>query len=214
MRERLSLRSGAVLFALWLAGLIGFAVMAGAAAAFSRFPADLWVSHRLQDIDSAAFARAVDWAEDLADSPLLLVPWLGGVAVLFLTAKWWEAALLLFSGFARLVNSGLKDVVERPRPSPDLVDVLEKPGTFAFPSGHVVGAIVLFGLLFYFATALIKQPLLRLLVQAACVYLIAFTAMERIYVGAHWLSDVYGGALLGAVWLAALVWLHRQLVRD
>ena len=86
------------------------------------------------------------------------------------------------------------------------------PGDFAFPSGHVAGAVAFYGLLFYFATTFIRQPLLRGTIQVACLYFISFTAMERLYAGVHWFSDVYGGILHGLLWLLPFIWFHRHRI--
>ena len=77
---------------LWSVFLAGFAVLSGFAAAYDRFPADLWLAQRLQEMDAAVFERALDWTEDVADIPWIIVVWLGGVAALFAAARRWEAA--------------------------------------------------------------------------------------------------------------------------
>lgn len=197
--------------ALWLLGWSAFAALAALAAAFDRFPADLWLAHRLQDIDAVAFVRAMDWAEDLSDLPWVIVIWLLAVAALFLAARRWEAFLLLTIMGGRAINAGLKELVGRPRPSEELIRVTDDPSGFAFPSGHVSGAFILYGSLFYLATVLMPNPLLRLIAQAACLYAIFFTALERTYVGAHWPSDTLGALLLGTLLVAAFIWLHRRL---
>ena len=63
-------------------------------------------------------------------------------------------------------------------------------------------------------TILIKQPLLRLILQLACLYGIIFSGIARIYHGAHWFSDVYGAVLLGALILAVIVAIHRWLLGE
>ncbi len=203
------MRPGHPFLALWLLLLAGFAVLSGFAAAYDRFPADLWLAHRLQDIDATAFVRALDWAEDLTDSPWIVAVWLAGVAALALVARRWEALLLLASMLGRLPNIGIKELVDRPRPGDDLVAVSERLSTPSFPSGHAEGVFVLYGLLFYFITLVVPQRGLRLAGQAACLWVILFTGMERVHVGAHWPSDVLGGYYLGGLVLAALIAAHR-----
>ncbi len=197
---------------LWFVFLAGFAVLGGFAAAYDRFPADLWLAQRVQEIDATGFERALDWTEELSDIPWVIVVWLGGVATLFAVARRWEALLLLASVLARPVNAGVKELIDRPRPSADLVAVSDHPSSPAFPSGHADGVIVLYGLLFYFITSFVTQPGLRLLGQAACLWVILFTGMERVYVGAHWPSDVLGGYYLGGLILAAIIAGHRLIV--
>ena len=200
---------GPALLAMWLLLLTGFAILSGFAAAYDRFPADLWLAHRLQEIDAAAFVRAVDWAEDLTDVPLAIAVWLGGAAALLVAARHWETLLLLASVLGRPVNAAVKDLLERPRPAEDLVVVREHPSSSAFPSGHADGVILLYGLLFYFITLFVPHPILRRVGQAACLWVILFTGMERVYAGAHWPSDVLGGYYLGGLMLVALIAAHR-----
>jgi undecaprenyl-diphosphatase len=196
---------------LWLLSLAGFAVLGGFAAFYDRFPADLWLANRLQDIDASAFVRAMDWAEALSDRPLVVAVWLAGVAALFAAARRWEALLLLASMLARLLNAGLKELVDRPRPAADLVTVTDHPASPSFPSGHADTAVVLYGLLFYFITLYVHRPVLRLLGQAICMWAVLFAGMERVFVGAHWPSDVLGGYYLGGLTLAALIACQRLI---
>ena len=203
------MRPGGRSCGLWLLLLAGFAVLSGFAAAYDRFPADLWLAHRLQEIDAAGLVRGMDWAEDLADTPWVAVVRLGGVVALAVTARRWEALLLLASVLGRLVNAGVKELVERPRPTEDLVVVRENPSSPAFPSGHADGAIMLYGLLFYFITLFMPHSVLRRVSQAACLWVILFTGLERVFVGAHWPSDVLGGYYLGGLMLAVLIAAHR-----
>jgi len=72
--------------------------------------------------------------------------------------------------------------------------------------------VLILGFLLYIITILIKQPLLRLILQLACLYGIIFSGIARIYHDAHWFSDVYGAALLGALILAVIVAIHRWLL--
>ncbi len=197
----------------WLAALSVFLLMTILAVFFDYFPGDLWVSHRLQEIDARWFREALDWGENLADYPLVLIVW--GSAILALWRLWLrpEAFLLASALLIRPVDFILKRVVDRPRPAADLVFVNDPPGDPSFPSGHVVGAVMVYGLLFYFAGVFLQDRRLRIAAQAACAYVIAFNAMERIYTGNHWFSDVYGGVLMAGLYLPILIWAHRHIFR-
>ncbi len=204
MRPRL-----APYLALWLAALLGFAPLAGFAAAYDRFPADVWLAHRLQDIDSAAFRRALDLPEALADLPYVLAVWLPALALLWLQRRFQQALLLFVAPLGWLANTGLKQLVDRPRPSADLVRVADHSSGPSFPSGHTITAVLIFGFLFYLATALLRPLWLRLPAQLACLYGIVFTGLARVYHGAHWPSDVLGALYLGVLALAVLIALDR-----
>lgn len=195
----------------WLLAALGFAIMAGFAAATDYFPADLWLSHRLQDIDGDAFRDALDWASRLAEMPQVAAVGVAGILVLALLAREPQAVLLLAAFIALPLNSGAKLLVDRPRPAAHLVGVSEEASSMSFPSGHAMAAILVYGFVFYLAGLLIPARLLRCLVQAACLVIIVLTGMQRVYVGVHWPSDVLGGLLFGGLLLALLIWGHRRL---
>src|SRR3990172_718526 len=141
-----------------------------------------------------------------------LIAVLAAAAILLLVARRWLAVLLLLvSPAAGLLNAGVKEIVGRPRPGHELVPFPMRSYDAAFPSGHAVSAIVIYGLLFYLITVLVNRPALRLLGQAACLWVILFTGMQRFYTGVHWPSDVVGGYYLGGPVLAVLVGIHRRL---
>ncbi len=190
---------------LFLAGFVATAVLA------SRHPhleADLWVSHRLQELEAAPLERALALASALVEFPWSALLLMGVLALLAMRRRWPEAALFLGAQALRPLNILVKEAVGRPRPSPLLVEVQEFPSTPSFPSGHVLSSLLFFGLLFLWARHLAPSPwqwVLRLL----CLWVMAFTAMERIHTGAHWFSDVYGALLLAVPWLVLVCALGR-----
>ena len=115
--------------------------------------------------------------------------------------RWYNAftVLLVVQG-GMLVNLLAKHMFQRARPS------FEQPliilTTYSFPSGHVAASTVFYGVL---AAVLISQTSSRS--RATCIFLIAFfmvilVAFSRMYLGAHYLSDVLAAFLEGIAWLA------------
>lgn len=80
----------------------------------------------------------------------------------------------------------------------------------SFPSGHVVRAVVAYGLIAFAVQRLAPWPLVRTLAVPVATVLILLVALDRLYLDVHWESDVIGGLLLGAIaLLAGTIWLDR-----
>ncbi len=194
----------------WLLAALIFAILAGFAAATDYFPGDRPLAERIQDLDAPALTNALDWASDLADTPLVIAVALGSALALWLVRRRLDAAWLVVALVAPLLNSLVKLLVDRPRPSPDLVEVTASPSTASFPSGHVVTAVLVYGFLFYLAGRSIPHQALRYGLQAVCLAIVILTALQRVTTGVHWPSDLLGGLLFGGLLLSLLIWSHRR----
>lgn len=104
----------------------------------------------------------------------------------------------------------VKILVNRPRPSPDLVRVFTTIHQPSFPSGHVLTYSVLFGYLFFLAYSLLTRSTLRTTLLIVFGSLIILIGPSRVYLGEHWSSDVLGGYLLGSIWLILTIWVYRR----
>ena len=96
-------------------------------------------------------------------------------------------------------NTALKLIFDRPRPSGE--HLVSASGT-SFPSGHSMGSMLLYGTLIILLPQFIKNKPLRILIQILLGCLILLVGTSRIYLGVHYPSDVLGGFLAGACWLA------------
>ena len=84
----------------------------------------------------------------------------------------------------------------------------------SFPSGHLTRSLVIYGLLAFVVVRLADRPLLRRLAFPFALLLVLLEAFDRLYLEVHWESDVIGGLLLGATFLAASIsWLEWSEAR-
>jgi undecaprenyl-diphosphatase len=81
------------------------------------------------------------------------------------------------------------------------VRMLRHMGGYSFPSGHVVTYVAFFGFAAHLAGIDVHSPTLSWLIILPCAGMIALVGPSRIYLGAHWASDVLGAYLLGGLWL-------------
>ncbi len=208
MQQRKQIANRGAFWVAWLGGVAAFGVMCGLAAAYDRFPGDLWLAHRVQDFDDFHFGAAAAFANNAGDTVGAVVITLAFAVALLLLRKPRGSLLLLASFIPRALRQALVQAVARPRPSAALVQVRDHVSGFSFPSGHATTAFVLYGTLFVLAGALIVERRLRLLFRTACVTMIILTGLARVYVGAHWPSDVVGGFAFGALAMAPLFVLY------
>ena len=105
----------------------------------------------------------------------------------------------------------LKLVIDRPRPTEELVHVMDPSAIGSFPSGHTYHAMLLLGLLLLFSATGIRNRWLRDGVMAIFSSLILFTALSRLYLGAHWPSDILGSVLFAIPTLFVLYSVYRMM---
>jgi undecaprenyl-diphosphatase len=106
-------------------------------------------------------------------------------------------ALVMLGGST--LNLVLKHFFHRERP------VLENPlvtlSSYGFPSGHTMGATLLYGLLALLAWKNVRNRAARLACVAGACLWILLIGLTRIYLGAHYLTDVLGALAAGLLWL-------------
>ena len=164
-------------------------------------------------------ARQVQRLPSPAGSVLDVMNFLGGgwpsgsitalfAVVFLLRGRWTDALLFPLTGLPRFMQAMIKDLVEAPRPRVDQVHVQHIITSYSYPSGHVVGATVVWGLAFALAPLILKGRGLITL-RVLCVVMIVAIGPARIWAGAHWPSDVLGGYLFGALWLVPEIWLYN-----
>ena len=80
----------------------------------------------------------------------------------------------------------------------------------SFPSGHVLRAVIVYGLIAFVIRRLSPSSRVRLAAAVGAIAVTVLVAFDRLYLDVHWESDVIGGLLLGAIaLLAGTVWLDR-----
>lgn len=104
---------------------------------------------------------------------------------------------------ATFVTSSLMKLwLRRARPQSDYVHSMWLQ-TFSFPSGHAAGSLVCFGLIAYLAA--FGAPSISFLIGALLLVICFWIGVSRIYLGAHYPSDVIGGWIVGGIGLVAIV---------
>ena len=112
-------------------------------------------------------------------------------------------SLLLAVGGGMVLNVLLKNVFSRERPG--WSDAMLGLTGYSFPSGHTMMATIAYGFL---ASMLIGRSgswFWRCLIGATTVFVVMLVALSRMYLGAHFLSDVLAASAAGTAWLALCI---------
>jgi undecaprenyl-diphosphatase len=200
-------RYRAVLFQIALLIVAGaFGVLTFLVKTTPSFEIDLQITRSLQLIVFPPFVflmSAISWPGFTPQSMILT----GLIVVLiYIFGLHWEAVMALIAvAFSSGIDLLVKDLIQRPRPTPDLANVFATLNSYSFPSGHVMFYCGFFGFVGFLAFTLLKPSLKRSLILAPIVILIALIGISRIYLGEHWASDAVGAYLLGSLTLVAII---------
>jgi undecaprenyl-diphosphatase len=194
----------------YVIALAVFAVLAIFAHAYAYFAWDLEITRALQTrAGLLSFMRAVSFFDDSWHGWALAFVALVG----FLARRRRTEACALFMSVAggELINRVVKWLVGRPRPTLALVRVSGDWARESFPSGHVTFYVCFFGFLFFAAYALLPRGTFARRISLTLSALPVLTiGCSRVYLGAHWASDVLGAYLLSGIWLAFTLHLYRR----
>jgi membrane protein DedA with SNARE-associated domain/membrane-associated phospholipid phosphatase len=191
--------------------LVFAAVLIAAAWTFFGIIEDIFTRDPLVIVDKAVYHLLQGLRTPFGDSVMIALTQLGDAAVtlpvitavlLWLLWKraWRPAAYwLAAASFGAMLTVILKAGFGLPRPLP----LYDGASAFGFPSGHAAMSMVIFGFL---AVLTARELSLRgqLAVFTVMALLAGLIAFSRIYLGAHWLSDVLGGLSFGVAWVALL----------
>ena len=190
----------------WLLGIMVVAIVVTAAFHFDNAVHDFIARHRNREVFNFMYnvTRFGDWPSHIAVGLIL-----GGVAWRLGNKKWTRIflSMLIALAIAGIIGTIIKRGIPRARPS--VKSELRWGGPrfsthhHAFPSGHVAASTAFFGVLFFAG---------RRRIALACLPIPILIGFSRMYVAAHYLSDVVCAAILGI--LSAVLVAHFLLSRQ
>jgi undecaprenyl-diphosphatase len=116
------------------------------------------------------------------------------------SAAYWISAVVL----AQLFVVTLKFFMRRARPS----SMYEGLQGFSFPSNHATLSVVTYGFLAFFVASAWDHVARRRIATATALFVLLIS-FSRLYLGAHWFSDVLAGLSFGVAWIAIAAVLHH-----
>lgn len=188
------------------AGWLFFGVLEDVLSRDTLLQVDLAIFHFLQQVRTASVDRLMIVVTEMGSVGVLLP--LAIVVTLWLSwRRSWHTAVYWIgvTAFGEVLVQLLKFTLGRRRPL-ELYTGVER---FSFPSGHAVVSTVMLGFLAFLLSR--RQPMAtRLVIAAMTGVYVTLVAFSRLYLGAHWLSDVIGGIALALAWIALVSMVYTQ----
>lgn len=206
--RRHALRRGRFLLAIYLVGLVAAVALTLGARSFSVLPGDLPFTRELQETSNPVITSTMVFTSAIGypvQSAILLII---AVLALWIIRLRVEALFVIVSLLADALAGLLKSLVGRHRPLPSIVHVMQPLSDGSFPSGHTLHYTVFYGFLIFVVGVNFRPSWPRALAIILLALPIALIGLSRVYLGEHWVTDVVGGYLIGALFLAPLIYAY------
>jgi undecaprenyl-diphosphatase len=141
---------------------------------------------------------------------VILFPLTGTVLLSFFVLRKWKMGMIFAIGawMMELLTNYSKILFNIQRPTDQLIGT----GGYSYPSGHVTAVALVFGMIMVGLVPLMKRyRKLQILSYALCGLIVTLVCISRLYLNAHWFTDVVGGVLLPLGCIFLLVGLGEKI---
>jgi membrane-associated phospholipid phosphatase len=202
---------------------LGLLAAAGCLWLFGRLAEDIVANDPLVSFDQTAATTIHELRTPALTTFFLVVTALGSIeaialvslvgAVVFGAWRRWLllGTWLITAGGSVMLLLLLKALFARPRPYVEHPLLLET--YYSFPSGHAMEAVILYGMLAYFAVLALRAWWTRAAIVFGTSLLVLLIGFSRLYLGVHYFSDVVAGFAAGGVWLSICITVMECLRR-
>lgn len=164
--------------------------------------ADIRIANLLAVFRNARLTKFFFWITLLGKWQVILIFTIAAILILWLWKKRsYIMPLLLCIAGSEILTSAGKLIFHRVRPAV----AIYPENSFSFPSGHAAVAIAFYGFLTYMIIRNANQWNKKINSFFAGLILIILIGFSRLYLNVHYISDVWGGYLAGAIWLIAAI---------
>lgn len=162
------------------------------------------VREAVRGLDDTWFASIMETTNQFGSRPLIAGLTVPMVALTWTRCRQLAVVLMLALPAGLGLELALKALVDRPRPA------LAVGFGSSFPSGHVLAAAAFWGLVPPWVYVVTRRRWIWAVSASVAATAVVSVGLSRVYLGAHWPSDVVGGYVAGAVFLLAAEWAVRR----
>lgn len=177
-------------------------------------PTDLKITNFIELFKNPLLTKVADFLSWFGETPQGYLIIILSVVVLLCARYRWEAVVLGVSAFGAIVlDEILKIIVRSPGPFAPTNPALMNFNDYTFPSAHVIFYMTFFGFISCLLLSHMKSPWKRTIPLIFMGILIVFVGIARIYLLAHWTSDVIGGYILGGMILIISIQVYKYGIK-
>lgn len=175
----------------------------------ATYDLDLRATKALQRFERPWATRLAKWATWMGNSLTVILLCLGFGVIAVVNRAGEAAVLAALSLIALPLNAIVKNLVDRQRPGEKEAKIHPGPRWgYSYPSGHSMGSAAFYGFLAFLLWMLVPHWPARVALCTIFGVLPVLVGLSRVYLGAHWLSDVVGGWAGGLFVVAPLALLY------
>ncbi len=182
-----------------------------AAYKFTVLPFDQASYNEFHEEPRPLFSILMLYVSSLGDRHVPMVLTVVAMAIFAFRQQRLEAIFVLATTSSTLLAFALKAIIHRARPFPlaeNTTGIIQSINQYSYPSGHVIFFVVFFGFFAYLAW-IYFTGWMRAIAITICAVLIVLIGPSRVFLGAHWASDVVGSYIIGAIWLFVLIFAYQ-----
>ncbi|WP_051287444.1 phosphatase PAP2 family protein [Paenibacillus taiwanensis] len=165
---------------------------------------DLHTAAFVQSYESPELTTIMEMITAIGSVKLAVLLGLIAGGLLYVIFRHRADVIFLFGvlGGAAVFNQLLKYLIQRERPTVHFL-VVEKG--YSFPSGHTMGAVALYGAITFLLWEHISSRTGRIMLVTFNCLIVALIGVSRVYLGAHYPSDIIGALLASGLWLTLMI---------
>lgn len=163
---------------------------------------DLWISQHINTLGNGFLNNLMVLITNIGSTLFISISTFALLIFFVSKNKWRYSVLLLLSILGgKLLGSATKIIIARQRPADSLILV----DGYSLPSGHALMSIIFFSILIYYFKNHVQKTATKYFLIITSTLLILSIGFSRIYLNAHWFTDVIAGFSLGVFWLTLLI---------
>ncbi|MBE7705534.1 MAG: phosphatase PAP2 family protein [Cyanobacteria bacterium SIG29] len=143
--------------------------------------------------------------DEILYAAMIIIPFLG-LGIYFLKTKKFYDLVLFYAVplICFLLNSGFKEIIQRPRPPFELQQVI-KLTSYSYTSTHSLVMFCLWGMVIFYAYKYNFSKPVKNFLMVFTILWVLFVGLSRMWLGVHYFTDVIGGFILGIFFLLIFI---------